>query len=113
MCVKCYRAQNFGEKHPNWKGGRINSRGYVLVYKPNHPCARDGYVSEHRLVWEQHNHKLLPEGFIIHHLNGIKSDNRIENLLALSTKEHSRVLPETAKRIRELEAEINRIKNIT
>lgn len=97
-----------GSEHPNWKGGRIYSSGYVFVYKPEHPKAnRDGYVREHILVWEQTHGKPLPNGWIIHHLNGVKDDNKPRNLVGLSSKKHSLVLQAKAKRIQELEALLN------
>lgn len=96
-----------GEKHPRWKGGRILTRdGYVLINGVSHHRVRKhGYVLEHILVWEQVHGKPLPEGWLIHHLNGIKSDNRPQNLVAMPKKKHYIVLVEKAKRIRELEAE--------
>ena len=97
-----------GKDHPNWKGGRRIDNGYVIILRRGHPRAgRDGYVKEHILVWEQENNKPLPKGWIIHHLNGIKSDNRICNLQALPNKKHYLVLQAKAKRIQELEAKLN------
>ena len=46
--------------------------------------------SVHRLVWEQHNGK-IPEGYMIHHINGDKKDNRIENLMMVTPKEHGKL----------------------
>lgn len=60
------------------------SSGYVLIYDPNHPFARkNGYVFEHRLVWEEHHMALLLPWVVIHHKNKITNDNRIENLEAM------------------------------
>lgn len=75
-------------------------------YKPNHPRAnKNGYVFEHILVWES-AHGAIPKGWVIHHLNGTKSDNRLENLQALSTRKHHAVLEAKAKRIQALEAQL-------
>ena len=102
-----------GDKHPRWKGGRIvRSRRYVSVYRPEHPRAdKTGYVAEHLLVWEKAHGKLPPEGWIIHHLNGIKSDNRPENLVALPSTKHTNVLRAKAERIKALEAEVRKLKD--
>lgn len=71
-----------GQNHPLWKGGRIyDDDNYVMIWSPNHPN-RDhyGYVREHRLVIETYIGRYLNECEVIHHKNGIKDDNRIENL---------------------------------
>jgi len=109
--------QRKGSEHPNWKGGRqINSSGYVLVYAPNHHRAYKygkgktcGYTLEHILVWEEYHQKTLPESWHIHHLNGIKTDNRPENLQALPRKSHYQLIPALKQRIEELEAKIEGI----
>lgn len=97
-----------GESNPNWKGGRVSTKdGYVLVLAPHHSRAKTRrYILEHILVWEQVHNRVLPEGWVIHHLNGIRTDNRPENLIALPRQGHARrELGELyKKRIRELEA---------
>ncbi|MBA7499060.1 hypothetical protein ES704_01799 [subsurface metagenome] len=98
-------------KRTNWKGGRRkNKRGYVLLWKPDHPRASvsQGYVFEHIVVWEQAHNQPLPDGWIVHHLNGVKDDNRPKNLLGLPRRGHSPGLTvkEVQKRLRELEAEL-------
>lgn len=98
-----------GEKNYNWKGGRIlTGDGYWRVYKPDHPNASRRYVLEHRLIWEETNGKRLPSGWIVHHLNGIKTDNRPENLTAMKRSGHTRIeMGELLKqRIRELEEQL-------
>lgn len=82
-----------GKNNPNWKGGRQKTtNGYIIIYSPNHPsCNSRGYVSEHRLVMEKHLGKYLSGLNEIHHINGIKDDNRIGNLKLFSTHgEHQR-----------------------
>lgn len=76
-----------GKNHPRWKGGRnINDKGYVLKFFPNHPFAtKAGYIREHRLIMEKCIGCYLKKQEIVHHINGIKTDNRIKNLMLLQT----------------------------
>jgi hypothetical protein len=75
-----------GEKHPNWRGGRILIGGYVYVYSPTHENAtKDGYVAEHRLVMEHYLGRLLTKDEVVHHLNENVQDNRLENLKLYSS----------------------------
>ena len=70
-----------GDKAPGWKGGRRRSREYIYIYAPEHPNAVSrGYVCEHRLVMEKKLGRYLTPNEEVHHINGIKDDNRIENL---------------------------------
>lgn len=59
----------------------VNAAGYILVMVPDHPRAHKGYVFEHILVVEAVLGKHLPDGAVVHHINGVKSDNRRENLV--------------------------------
>jgi hypothetical protein len=84
------------EKHPRWKGGRIlNFHGYMLIYKPEHPfCNNNKYIAEHRLVMEKHLKRFLKRTEIVHHINNIKTDNRIENLQLFNNwNEHRKFHP--------------------
>ncbi len=102
-----------GEDSHHWKGGRRIVRGYVYIYKRGHHLAdKHGYVKEHILVLEQKLGRCLKSGEIGHHLNGIRSDNRPGNLVALP-KNGARghhgylVMQVQQQRIRELEEILN------
>lgn len=81
-----------GETHPQWNGGRYRRKqGYILLKMPDYPGAsKQGYVLEHRMVYEQSRGVTLPPKVVIHHINGVKDDNRPENLVAVSRVEHVR-----------------------
>lgn len=109
LAYRKYPSMGFktGNLHPRFNGYRTyeTKTGYVRVYNPNHPRSGvNGYIFEHILVWEQFHGIPLPEGWTIHHLNGIKNDNRIENLVGMSSRAHRFILTEKAKRIRFLES---------
>lgn len=79
-----------GSENMSWNGGRhLDNRGYMLVYSPEQSTRSQPYIREHRLVMQLHLGRKLDRLEHIHHLNGNKLDNRIENLLLLSNSEHS------------------------
>jgi hypothetical protein len=78
-----------GPAHFAWKGGRKrNVAGYVEVLRPGHPMAYRNYVYEHRLVMAEHLGRILESHEHVHHRNGIKTDNRVENLELVTNSEH-------------------------
>lgn len=73
-------------------GGHEKQRtdGYISVYCPQHPNSnKDGYMLKHRLVMELHIGATIPRGYIVHHKNGKKNDNRVENLELMTIDEHT------------------------
>ena len=103
-----------GSANPQWKGGRQrNSQGYIKIWDPTHPRAgKQGFVPEHILVWEQAHSRPLPPDWVIHHVNGIKDDNRSVNLLAVPKGNHhyALLMQGLQARIRAVEAELRKIK---
>lgn len=85
------------EKSHKWKGGRINNRGYILIFLPEHPNADSkGYVPEHRLAMSKKLGRPLTSNEHVHHINGISDDNRIGNLVLLSKSAHLKIHASTA-----------------
>ena len=83
------KCANFKEFCPSWNGGKIEVQNYIKIKSYNHPFSDcNGYVFEHRLVMEKHLNRFLKKEEIVHHINGIKTDNRIENLMILNRSEH-------------------------
>jgi len=71
-----------GEDNINWKGGRIKNGDYITIPCKDHPNAnKDGYIMEHRLVMEKHLRRRLKRQEVVHHINGIKDENELENLM--------------------------------
>lgn len=70
--------------------GWYKENGYIMRKVYNHPKAnKRGYVAEHRLVYEKFLGRFLDSKEVIHHINGNREDNRIENLqIAVENSEH-------------------------
>lgn len=63
-------------QNPNWKGGLTRHKaGYIMTLVPER-----GYVFDHRLVMEEIIGRPLLDTENVHHKNGVKDDNRPENL---------------------------------
>lgn len=86
-----------GEKARHWKGGRWapNSQGYITNMIPREKGEGDR-ILEHRRVMENYlGRKLIggqgPNSEIVHHIDGNKENNNIENLELMTQSQHSRM----------------------
>jgi len=121
LCNKCAatkRAINYqGELSKRWKGGRINrGDGYVFITlnpaNPYYPMASSrNRVLAHRLVMAIHVGRCLESWEVVHHKNGIKSDNRLENL-ELVTNQQNLTYERQMQAIQELRLEIDELKQV-
>lgn len=90
----CSAKDHTGPRSARWAGGRsAHPLGYVSVSVPGR-----GPLLEHRVVAEQMLGRRLRRGEEVHHINGVKNDNRPENLEVLTTREHKRRHREAANK---------------
>lgn len=114
-CLKCSRKLQIGINSSNWRGGRsITSRGYVRINLDKNDkfysmSDRHNDVWEHRYVMAKHLDRILTKYEHVHHKNGIKYDNRIENLELVNNSDHC-LITKLESRIKELEKELLKYK---
>lgn len=85
------RPETKGEGNANWKGGRIEHNGYVYLRRPKHPYNKNNYVQEHRLVIEKHLKRLLLPSEIVHHKDGNRKNNCLDNLELMNLSKHTTI----------------------
>lgn len=89
---KAHSIRMAGENNPAFKGTPfIDKDGYVRIWAPEHHRAdNSGRVYEHILVAEAAYGNPISREYHVHHINGVKHDNRPENLEVLLESEHHR-----------------------
>lgn len=85
-----------GSRHPRWNNRIIGTEGYMMVrVGKSHPLADSkGYAYEHDLIFVAaigYSSMWHTPNTTLHHLNGDRLDNRLENLTLISIAEHHRI----------------------
>jgi len=90
---KALKGKYIMEKSFNWKDGKTkHSSGYILIKNHTHPFRNsENYVLEHRLIMEKSIGRFLKKSEVVHHKNGIRTDNRIENLELMTFNKHCQI----------------------
>jgi hypothetical protein len=92
QCVfKAFKQRGFKLRGPNFQPVQFyDNKKFTLRANGYYSLTTNERKLMHRYVWENERGK-IPIGFDIHHINGKKDDNRIENLECLSKSEHTRL----------------------
>ncbi len=113
ICVSCGRGKPKG-----FGRGHYDKDGYITKSLPwDHPyismANNRGWIYEHRLVMAQHLGRDLLSSELVHHLNGVRDDNRLENLTVMERGAHTHLEVPYKKRILELERQIDELQSFT
>lgn len=92
--VSASNRKRSGDVHPSWKGGRyIDHHGYVMVSVRsgrNSGSGWENYRKEHVVVMEEHLGRPLKRNEVVHHIDGDKTNNSLENLWLTTRSGHRR-----------------------
>lgn len=73
--------------HSGFKGYRVKANQYIKALSPDHPRSdKKGYVFEHILVIEKHLGRQLKGKETVHHIDGVKTNNLLGNLMLFPTR---------------------------
>jgi len=113
-CASCnMRLIRYQEKIA--ENGTRTNMGYIRVHKSladpkfHSMVNSQNHIMQHRLVMAQHLDRALLRTEIVHHINGTKDDNRIENLVLLKDSEDHTIITILDSRVRILEEEMKKL----
>lgn len=84
--IQSHKGKNTGPQNHNWKGGISKTTQGYIEQMLSFPTTKRRYRLQHRLIVEVIIGRRLLRKESVHHVNGIKSDNRPQNLMAFITE---------------------------
>lgn len=82
-CASIHKSKEIsGKGNGRWNGGVCFRKcdGYIAIYDPNKNAVRP-YTMQHRKIMEEFLGRRLKDEEVVHHINGDRTDNRLENLM--------------------------------